>query len=68
MARVDLFEHLPRLDATTPQGTVAVTGVSHLRPTENAVGMDEVNDKVKRFKKRSDENMRAYCSSARSRW
>jgi len=60
MARADLFEHLPRLDATTPQGTVAVTAVSHLRPTQNAVGMDEVNEKVARIERRSDAGLRAY--------
>jgi hypothetical protein len=60
MARVDLFDHLPRLAATTPQGTVAVTAVSRLRPTQNAVGMDEVNDKVTRFKTKSDASMQAY--------
>ena len=60
MARPGLFTHLPRLEATTPQGTVAVVSVGHLRPTQNAVGMDEVNQKVARFKQRSDANIQAY--------
>ena len=60
MARPDLFPHLPRCADRTPQGTVAVTNVGHLRPTQNAVGMDEVNHKVSRMKQRSDGNLRAY--------
>jgi hypothetical protein len=60
MARVNLFEHLPQLDATTPQGTVAHTAVTHLRPTQNAVGMDEVNEKVARIERHSDEGLRSY--------
>jgi hypothetical protein len=60
MARPDLFTHLPRCADRTPQGTVAVTNVGHLRPTQNAVGMDEVNDKVSRMKRRGDADLRAY--------
>ena len=60
MARADLFTHLPRCADRTPQGTVAVTSAGHLRPTQNAVGMDEVNDKVSRMKQRSDANLQAY--------
>ena len=46
MARADLFAYLPRCKADTPQGTMAVANVGRLRPTQNAVGMDEVNEKV----------------------
>ncbi|HTS96733.1 MAG TPA: ParB/Srx family N-terminal domain-containing protein [Streptosporangiaceae bacterium] len=58
--RSDLFTHLPRCRADTPQGTVAVAKVSCLRPTQNAVGMDEVNDKVTCMKRRSDADLQAY--------
>jgi hypothetical protein len=60
MARANLFEHLPRLEATTPQGTVAVSAVGHLRPTQNAVGMDEVSDKVAHIERHSDAGLRSY--------
>lgn len=60
MARADLFAHLPRCTADTPQGTVAVTNVGSLRPTQNAVGMDEVNEKVTRLKQRGDAGLQAY--------
>jgi hypothetical protein len=60
MARADLFAHLPRCTADTPQGTLAVANVDRLHPTQNAVGMDEVNDKVTRMKRRSDVGLQAY--------
>ena len=60
MSRASLFDHLPQCDAATPQGTIARVRVSHLRPTQNAVGMDEVNAKVARMAERSDSSLQAY--------
>ena len=60
MPRANLFDHLPQLGGSTPQGTVARVKVGHLRPTQNAVGMDEVNAKVARLGKRSDSSLQAY--------
>ncbi|MFZ2013995.1 MAG: ParB/Srx family N-terminal domain-containing protein [Nocardioides sp.] len=60
MSRHDLFGHLPRLTADTGQGTVAAVRVGELRPTQNAVGMDEVTAKVTRMKPRSEANLQAY--------
>lgn len=37
-----------------------MTAVGRLRPTQNAVGMDEVNDRVARLKRHGDDGLRAY--------
>ena len=59
MSRESLFDHLPKCGPDTPQGTVARIRVGHLRPTQNAVGMDEVNTKVARMGQRSDSSLQA---------
>jgi hypothetical protein len=58
----DLFGFFPRIDENSPQGTVGRLKLSELMPTQNAVGMDEVNAKVKKFKQRSDEQLLDYLT------
>ena len=55
-----LFDFLPKCDAQSPQGTLGRIKLSELKPTQNAVGMDEVNAKVKKIKKKSDEQLTDY--------
>jgi hypothetical protein len=38
----DMFAYLPRCEPTSPQGALTRLTVSELRPTQNAVGMDEI--------------------------
>jgi hypothetical protein len=57
---MDLFDHLPRCDRDTPTGTVARCRISKLRPTQNAVGRDEVTAKAERIRRRDEESLRAY--------
>ena len=60
MSENPTFDYLPECDPGTPQGTMARLNLSQLRPTQNAVGMDEINDKVKRFEKKSGEKLEGY--------
>ncbi len=41
----DLFGFLPKVNASRPQATIGLVKLSELMPTQNAVGMDEVNAK-----------------------
>lgn len=56
----DLFDHLPRCRKDTPAGTAARSRISKLRPTQNAVGRDEVAAKVTAFRARDQKSLQAY--------
>ena len=56
----DLFDFIPRCDAQTPQGSMGRLKLSDLKPTQNAVGMDEVNTKVKKIRKKSKKKLADY--------
>ena len=56
----DLFGFLPKIDANSPQGTIGRLKLSDLKPTQNAVGMDEVNAKVKKLKERNGLQLENY--------
>ena len=43
---------LPKIDAHSPQGTLERLKLSDLKPTQNAVGMDEGNAKVANIKEK----------------
>jgi len=60
MSKTQLFGYLPACDAATPQGTLATLELSRLRPTQNAVGMDEVNHKVAKLGQKSDSRLEEY--------
>lgn len=51
---------LPKIDAHSPQGTLGRLKLSNLKPTQNAVGMDEVNAKVANIKEKSDSALEDY--------
>ena len=51
---------LPKIDAQSPQGTLGRLKLSDLKPTQNAVGMDEVNVKVAKIKEKSDSALEDY--------
>ncbi|MCM8595193.1 ParB/Srx family N-terminal domain-containing protein [Accumulibacter sp.] len=56
----ELFSFLPDIDENSPQGTVGCLRLSQLKPTQNAVGMDEVNAKVKKIKAKNDDQLTDY--------
>jgi len=56
----DLFGFLPKIDANSPQGTIGRLKLSDLKPTQNAVGMDEVHAKVKKLKERNGLQLENY--------
>jgi hypothetical protein len=49
---------LPELTAETPQGVLCQVKVGKLKPTQNAVGFDEVNDGIARYSAKSKEDLR----------
>jgi len=51
---------LPKIDSQSPQGTLGRLKLSQLMPTQNAVGMDEVNVKVEKIKDKSDSALEDY--------
>ena len=51
---------LPELTAETPEGALCQVKVSLLKPTQNAVGFDEVNDKIARYRAKSEEDLKDY--------
>jgi len=51
---------LPELTPETPQGVLCQIEVSKLKPTQNAVGFDEVNDKIARYSAKSKEDLKDY--------
>lgn len=56
----DIFDYLPKCEPNTSQGTMARLKLSQLRPTQNAVGMDEVNTKTKKIASKSDKKLEDY--------
>lgn len=60
MPKPPVFDYLPAIEPTTSQGTIATAKLSQLRPTQNAVGMDEVNYKVAKLEKKSDAHFEDY--------
>ena len=51
---------LPELTAETPAGVLCQVKVNDLKPTQNAVGFDEVNDKIARYSAKSKEDLKDY--------
>ena len=56
----DIFDYLPKCAPDTAQGTQARLKLSQLKPTQNAVGMDEVNTKTKKIASKSDKKLEDY--------
>jgi hypothetical protein len=56
----ELFDFLPKIDAGSPQGSLGRLKLSDLLPTQNAVGMDEVNAKVAKIKDKKGEQLVDY--------
>ena len=48
------------LTAESPQGAICQVRVADLKPTQNAVGFDEVNDKIARYSAKSKGDLRDY--------
>lgn len=48
-----IFDHLPELTDKSKQGSISRVLVSQLRPTQNAVGFDEITEKRKTIRKKS---------------
>lgn len=51
---------LPELTAEMAAGTLCQVKVSDLKPTQNAVGFDEVNDKIARYSAKSKADLSDY--------
>ena len=51
---------LPELTAESPEGMLCQMKVGDLKPTQNAVGFDEVNDKVARYSAKSKDDLKDY--------
>jgi hypothetical protein len=51
---------LPELTPEAPQGALCQLKVGNLMPTQNAVGFDEVNDKIARYSAKSKEDLKDY--------
>ena len=51
---------LPELTPDTPAGALCQVKVDDLKPTQNAAGFDEVNDKIARYSAKSEEDLRDY--------
>ncbi|HRD91840.1 MAG TPA: ParB/Srx family N-terminal domain-containing protein [Accumulibacter sp.] len=56
----DVCGFLPKIDAHSPQGTLGRLKLSQLMPTQNAVGMDEVNEKIAKIKDKTDSALEDY--------
>jgi hypothetical protein len=56
----NIFDFLPKCDKNTPPGTYARLKLSQLKPTQNAVGMDEVNVKTKKIADKSGKKLEDY--------
>lgn len=55
-----LFTYLSRLEPASPQGSLTKSPLTDLRPTQNAVGMDEVNAKAKKIEAMSAKRLDDY--------
>jgi hypothetical protein len=51
---------LSELTAETPQGVLCQVKIGNLKPTQNAVGFDEVNEKIARYSAKSKADLRDY--------
>ena len=51
---------LPELTSKTAMGTLCQVKVSDLKPTQNAAGFDEVNDKIARYSAKSSADLSDY--------
>ena len=51
---------LEELTLETPAGTLCQAKVGDLKPTQNAVGFDEINEKIARYSAKSKEDLRDY--------
>lgn len=56
----DVCGFLPKITEKSPQGTLGRLKLSDLKPTQNGVGMDEVNAKVKKIKEKSGDKLLDY--------
>lgn len=56
----ELFGFLPKVDAQTPQSVLGRLKLGELKPTQNAVGMDEVNAKVTKIKDKDKGQLEDY--------
>jgi hypothetical protein len=59
------FAYLPRCEPACVQGTLARLAVGELKPTQNAVGMDEVSAKVKKIEPMSRTHLEDYLLQRR---
>lgn len=55
-----LFTYLSRLEPASPKGSLTSSRIGDLRPTQNAVGMDEVEAKTKKIEAMSAERLDDY--------
>jgi hypothetical protein len=60
---------LPKLTPETPQTVHCQVKLDDLKPTQNAAGFDEVNDKIARYSAKSKEDLEDWitCSCTRFR-
>lgn len=56
----NIVDFLPECDKNSPPGNYARLKLSQLRPTQNAVGMDEVNTKTKKIADKSGKKLADY--------
>ncbi len=54
------LEFLPSLDTDSPQGTIGRLTLAQLKPTQNAVGMDEVRAKADKIAAMDDKKLSDY--------
>ncbi|MCP3867315.1 MAG: hypothetical protein GY703_04300 [Gammaproteobacteria bacterium] len=52
--------NLEEITPQTPSGRLCQIKVSKLNPTQNAVGLDEVNDKIARYSAKSRADLKDY--------
>ena len=55
-----VLDFLPTLQPTSPQGSIGRIALNQLRPTQNAVGRDEVKAKAAKIKKMDKSRLRDY--------
>lgn len=55
-----MFAYLPRCEPTCPRGALTRLTVGELKPTQNAVGMDEIHPKVKKIEPMSPSRLEDY--------
>jgi hypothetical protein len=55
-----VLDFLPDLDPESSQGSIGRLALQQLRPTQNAVGMDEVEAKVQKIREMGDKKLEDY--------